>query len=109
VTRGRILAAAALFAILYLAPMPGEPRFRLCGFYWLTGFPCALCGLTRGVFALAKGHWTEAIHWNALSPLGLAMMFSLFWNHAMRGYLWTAGIASFAGYGIWRLVTGCQS
>lgn len=104
-TRGRILAAAALLGVLFLVTPPAEPLIRLCGFYWLTGLPCALCGLTRGVFALAKGQWSAAMHWNALSPLAFAMLFSLFWDHPMRGRLWTAGIAAFAGYGIWRALS----
>jgi len=54
------------------------------------------------VFALAMGHWTEAIHWNALTPLGFAMLFSLFWEHPLRGRLWTAGIALFVVYGVCR-------
>ena len=100
----RIAALALLFGVLVLVAPPDAPRYRVCGFYWLTGLPCALCGLTRGVFALAKGHWAAAIHWNALSPLGLAMLVSLFWNHPWRGHLWIAGIAAFAGYGVWRVV-----
>jgi hypothetical protein len=39
--------AAGLFAALWIFTPAAEPRFRLCGFYWLTGHPCALCGLTR--------------------------------------------------------------
>jgi hypothetical protein len=100
----RAAAAAVLFAVLLLVTPPSEPNYRLCGFYWLTGLVCPLCGLTRGIFALAKGQWTAAIHWNALSPLGMAMLFSLFWDHPLRGRLWTVGIAAFGGYGVWRLL-----
>src|SRR5205807_8780089 len=41
----------------------------VCGFHWLTGRLCPLCGLTRGLFQLAKGHWQAAIDYHALSPL----------------------------------------
>jgi len=100
----RRAAFAATLAILILVPLPPEPRLRLCGFQWLTGHDCPLCGLTRGVFALAKGHWNEAIQWNALSPLGLTMLLSLFWDHPLRARLWTTGIAAFGLYGLWRIL-----
>ena len=70
----------ALFTALWYFSVPGDPGVRLCGFHWLTGRPCPLCGLTRALFALAKGHWTEAVHFNALSPLAFAMLFALFWS-----------------------------
>jgi hypothetical protein len=103
----RVAASAALLAVLWGVTPPAE--LRLCGFYWLTGRLCPLCGLTRAVFALAKGHWAEALHFNALSPIGFTMLLSLFWAGPLRARLWTArlwtaGIAAFAGYGVWRLV-----
>lgn len=99
----RLAATAAVLAILWSFTPPAEPRIRLCGFYWLTGRPCPLCGMTRAVFALAKGHWVEAIHFHALSPLGLIMLLSLFWETPMRARLWTAGLAAIACYGVVRL------
>jgi hypothetical protein len=75
----------------------------LCGFHWLTGLPCPLCGLTRAVLALAKGQWAAALHFNALSPLAFAMLFSLFWSGRIRSRLWTAGTAAFAVYGVVRV------
>jgi len=53
---------------------------------------------------LAKGHVREALGFNALSPLGFAMLFSLFWDVSWRGRLWTAGICAFAIYGVMRVV-----
>jgi hypothetical protein len=100
----RLAATAAVLAILWSFTPAAEPRIRLCGFYWLTGRPCPLCGLTRGVFALAKGHWAEALHFHPLSPLGLAMLLSLFWEAPLRPRLWNVGIAAFACYGIVRLI-----
>jgi hypothetical protein len=96
---------AALLILLYFVSVPADPRFRLCAFHWLTGRPCPLCGLTRGLFALAKGHVREAVHFNALTPLAFAMLFSLFWNRPWRPRLWTSGIAAFAAYGVWRVVS----
>ena len=95
---------ALLFAVLWRFQLPARPAFRLCGFYWLTGRPCPFCGLTRALFELAKGHWGAALGFNALSPLAFAMLFSLFWNGPVRARLWTAGLAAFAVYGVWRVV-----
>lgn len=108
----RFGGAALLLAFLYFVSVPAEPRYRLCAFHWLTGRPCPLCGLTRGLFALAKGRFSEAEHFNALSPLGFVMLFSLFWSRQPRARLlwttlswtrlWTCGIAAFALYGVLR-------
>jgi uncharacterized protein DUF2752 len=106
--RWRATCSAALLAILAWFPLPAQPAIRLCGFYWLTGLSCPLCGLTHGVFALAKGHWLEALHWNALSPLGFAMLFSLIWDHPLRARLWTAGIAMFGVYGLYRIIASVE-
>ena len=102
-TAAKIAASAALLAVLCLVTLPATPPFQLCGFHWLTGRPCPLCGLTRAVCALAKGQWSAALHFNALSPLAFAMLFSLFWSGPVRSRLWTAGAAAFAVYGVLRL------
>jgi hypothetical protein len=99
----RAAVAAFLLAVLWCFTPP-EPGFRLCGFYWLTGRPCPLCGLTRAMFALAKGHWSQAIRYNALSPLAFAMLAGLFWNRPIRSRLWMPAAAAFAVYGICRIV-----
>jgi Protein of unknown function (DUF2752) len=100
----RVTAGVFLLASLWYSSPPANPVFQLCGFHWLTGRPCPLCGLTRALSALAKGHWSEAIHFNALSPLGFVMLFGLFWSKSpVTRRLWTFGIAAFAGYGVYRL------
>ena len=65
---------------------------------------CPLCGLTRGLFALAKGRWSEAIHFNALSPLGFTMLFALIFDAPWLVRLWSLGAAAFVIYGILRLI-----
>jgi hypothetical protein len=104
--RSMLLRAAvgvSLLASLWYFETP-NPAFRLCGFHWLTGHPCPLCGLTRAMFALAKGHWSEALGFNALSPLAFPMLAGLFWNDGpMRRRIWTCGIAAFAIYGVCRI------
>jgi len=100
---GRILAAVGIFAALRSVALPAAPRWRLCVFHWLTGSPCPLCGLTRGLFELAKGHWRAALHFNLLSPVAFAMVFGLLWAGPARSRLWTAGLAAFAAYGVCRV------
>ena len=81
------------------------PAFAdLCGFHRLTHLPCPLCGLTRSLFALAKGHWGEALGLHALSPLALAMLLAAIWDHPMRNRLWGFGVVALAIYGVFRMV-----
>ena len=103
ITYLRAAAALAIFAVLWCFTPPAEPSIRFCGFYWLTGRDCPFCGLTRALFALAKGHWSQAIHFNALSPLGFTMLFTLVWNGPWLARIWTFGIAAFTVYGICRI------
>jgi hypothetical protein len=79
------------------------PAVALCGYHWLTGRPCPFCGLTRAMFALAGGRWSDALHLNALTPLALAMMLVLFWRNPLRARVWQAGLALFAVYGVCRV------
>jgi hypothetical protein len=102
-TAPRILAAAALYATLRFIALPSAPRWRLCAFHWLTGRPCPLCGVTRGLFELAKGHWGAAVRFNSLTPLAFAMLFALLWPGPARARLWTAGLGAFAAYGVCRI------
>ncbi len=100
----RVVAGVLLLAFLWYFEPPAKPAFQLCGFHWLTGRPCPLCGLTRAMFAIAKGHWSEALGFNALSPLAFAMLAGLFWHDGpMRGRIWTCGIVAFAVYGAGRI------
>jgi Protein of unknown function (DUF2752) len=99
----RLALAATLFGALWTFTPPADPRVHLCGFLWLTGHPCALCGLTRAMFALAKGHFAEAERFNALALLGFAMIFSLFWQGRIAARIWPPGIAAFALYGVCRI------
>ena len=100
----KIAAGAWVLAALVWVAVPATPKFQLCGFRWLTGRPCPLCGLTRALFALAKGQWAAALHFNALSPLAFTMLFSLFRSGPQRARLWTAGTAAFAVYGVVRVL-----
>ena len=97
-----VAAAAGVFAFFWWLSPADDPSVRLCPFYWLTGRPCPLCGITRAFCALAKGHWSQAIHFHALSPLAFVMMLSLFWKWRWRAQLWTCGLAAIGIYGICR-------
>jgi len=92
----RVLAVAVL-AILW-AYTPGDGP-SLCGFHWLTGRPCPLCGLTRAIFQLAKGHWQTAIEYHALSPLVPVILIARWRRIAIP---WAHVFALFLGYGVGR-------
>ena len=94
-------ALAAGLAILWLFTPPDLP---LCGFRWLTGRPCPLCGLTHAFFALAKGHAREALHYHALSPLAAFMLIGTLWNAPRMARLWAPCIAAFGAYGLCRML-----
>jgi drug/metabolite transporter (DMT)-like permease len=100
----RAIAAAACFLLLFRLTPPDDPRFRLCPYHWLTGRDCPLCGLTRALCALAKGHWSQAVHFNALSPLAAVMLAAFLIGRPAPGRWWTAGLAMFGLYGVCRLL-----
>jgi hypothetical protein len=97
----RWAALAAVVAILWRCTPPELP---LCGFRWLTGRPCPLCGLTHAVFALAKGHAGEAIRLNALSPLAILMIGGTWWSAPRMARWWMPCLAAFGVYGLWRII-----
>jgi hypothetical protein len=97
----RAAALAALAAVLWFFTPPEMP---LCGFRWLTGRPCPLCGLTRALFALAKGHAGEALCLHPLSPLAAVLLAALIWNRPIRARWWTSSAALFGVYGVWRIL-----
>jgi hypothetical protein len=43
------------------------------------------------------------VRFNALSPLALVMLCTLFWNGRVRQRVWGAGVTAFAIYGLWRV------
>jgi len=55
------------------------------------------------MFALAKGHVFQAIQFNALSPVGFAMIFSSFLAGSLRARLWALGVPAYAIYGVLRI------
>lgn len=51
---GGILLAAELL------PLNLHPQI-ICPFFLLTGYSCLSCGLTRGLIAMAHGHWAAVL------------------------------------------------
>jgi hypothetical protein len=99
----RIAALLAVFAAFYFFTPPQLP---LCGFRWLTGRPCPLCGLTRAMFALAKGQWREAMAFHALSPVAALMLIGLLWNRPSWSRAWLPCVVAFGVYGVLRFFVG---
>jgi hypothetical protein len=98
----RIAILIAVAGALYVFSPPDLP---LCGFHWLTGRPCPLCGLTRAMFALAKGHWREALGLHALSPLAALILAGMIWNRPAWANWWLPCGAAFVLYGALRIFT----
>jgi hypothetical protein len=90
---------AVLLAFLAIYT-PGD-GVALCGFHWLTGYPCPLCGLTRALAYLVRGDWRTAVEYHALSPLVLALMIA--WTRFRIP--WAHVTALFLGYGLGRALS----
>jgi hypothetical protein len=113
-----VAGVALLFLRLYAVPL--QPKFMVCGFHWLTGRPCPLCGMTRALSLLAKGHWMEAIQFNVLSPLVFAVLCASLvvgilqlagWDSgrrlipaAVRRNFWSGWVVLFLGFGLLRFL-----
>ena len=64
-----LTTAAALAGCAYLATHdPNDPSvlMPLCPTKWLTGLDCPACGGLRMVRAVLTGHWSAAVHDNAV-------------------------------------------
>ena len=78
--------AAASLAFFRWFQAPADPPFTVCGFFYFTGLPCPLCGMTRGLCAAAKGDFMAAVSFHALSPAVLVLIAA--WGAAA---LWRIG------------------
>jgi hypothetical protein len=98
------LAAAALWCAIASRWLEGT---ALCGFRWLTGHACPLCGLTRALAALAAWRWREALALHPLSPLAAALLVAaplLALAPAAERRAWQLAAAAFAAWGAVRLL-----
>ena len=91
-----------LFAGLALYDAPVEPKFHLCGFLWLTGLPCPLCGMTRALCFLFKGQFSQAIQLHALSPVAVLTLAALGVRRELPQWSWLALSSIFLVYGVGR-------
>ncbi len=60
-------AIAQLF--LMIARLPAIP----CWFYEWTGIPCPLCGISRAIGALFRGHIRESFAWHPFGPAAVLL------------------------------------
>jgi len=49
-------------------------KLDTCLFHRVTGYSCPTCGTTRGLLALARGAWKEALAWNPMTMIGGAVL-----------------------------------
>jgi len=76
------LALLATVAIMLLRLPPAQSSFYpRCPIYEYLHLQCPGCGATRALAALLRGHFREAIHFNALvtSLLPIAAAYSTIW------------------------------
>lgn len=101
-----LTTAAALVGCAYLATHdPNDPSVLMpqCPTKWLTGLDCPACGGLRMVRALLTGHWSAAVHDNAVL-LALLPFVGYVWVRwlvaGLRGqeYRWT--ISRRGGYAV---------
>lgn len=72
----RIAISILWFPILMLLIhcLPFDHLPSTCIFFQLTGYPCATCGMTRAMMAIADGSWHRAATMNFMAyPLTLAL------------------------------------
>ena len=120
--RRAALARLPVPAIALAACACVEPQhpsgWILCPFRLLTGLPCPMCGMTRGIASLLRGRWPDAVAYHAFSPLvaaGLAAWILVelgqaagLWNahklhdNALRPAPWLAFLAVCVVYGALR-------
>jgi len=101
-------AMVVLAAIRPFVPFEVAPP---CPLRTLTGVPCPLCGMTRGVTAVVHGHLGRAAELNpgAFAAVGAALLLLVF-ARAKRVTIpvWTVGVAFAAlwGYQLFKYATG---
>lgn len=85
-SRTKLIFLGMLLGGLAFSPVPLNAAFSVCGFRWLTGVPCPLCGMTRALSLLLKGQWELAWRLHSLSPIVLSLLLAAFLNE-MLGFI----------------------
>jgi hypothetical protein len=71
-----------IFPVAYLAaPLIRRDAAPICPFRCVTGHPCPFCGLTRAFAAAMHLQWQEALRFNPLWPLAVAVILILLALH----------------------------
>ncbi|GAB3582148.1 DUF2752 domain-containing protein [Calidifontibacter terrae] len=81
-------AGVLLSAALWLRPGAVMHGPTTCPFLLLTGLPCPTCGMTRAWTLIGHGRFTEAMTFNPLTPLVMAL--AALWCVA-AGVAWARG------------------
>lgn len=94
-----------------------------CAFRETTGLPCPGCGMTRGMSALVRGHWRDALHFHPFAPLfaiaaaimllsgvlpeakRIRLVEGIGWLERKTGFAFLTLMALMA-YGLWRMFHG---
>ncbi len=82
-SRIKLIFLGTLLGGLAFSPFPLNGTFSVCGFRWLTGVPCPLCGMTRALSLLLKGQWELAWRLHSLSPIVLSLLLAVFLNEIL--------------------------
>ena len=85
-SRIKLIFLGTLLGGLAFSSVPLNATFSVCGFRWLTGMPCPLCGMTRALSLLLKGQWELAWRLHSLSPIVLSLLLAAFLNE-MLGWI----------------------
>lgn len=84
--RARGWQAGAIAAVLVGARLADAGRplpFDVCGFKYLTGWPCPACGLTRAVCHALRGDWAQSLAYHPAGPLvALTLIVWMLWSAA---------------------------
>jgi hypothetical protein len=100
-------SSAAVLGALRLYDPDSQRHIVVCGFNWLSGLPCPLCGMTRALSLLTRGEWQRALEMHPLSPLLFAaLLYSAAAIRPLPGRAWTAFGALLLAFGVVRIVLG---
>ncbi len=103
--RGARLAAGAMVGIATVRPAIPFEFVPPCPLRTLTGIPCPMCGMTRGVTSLVSGDFAHALLMNPASYLALALVVLVFFQWRTRRVVvpvW-AIVVVLAGMWTWQL------